>query len=509
MRRPGMSPEAIEAALLFENATRCEPPLPEAEVRRIARSIAKYEPEAPLVVSTPGDSNALRPAFPLNDLGNAARFARDHGARLKYVGAWKCWMSWDGTRWARAEYGVAEALGRETVRKMYEEASTIPHQEDRAKFLRHLADLESHRGFRAMMDLAKTQPGIPQSPTDFDADCHLFNVQNGTLDLRTIELRPHDPADFITKISPVVYDPTARSEEWERVVEAALPDPELRAYFARCVGYSLGGDLIHDALFFVYGPTGTMKSTTMGATESMMGDYARTTEFDTFLRRNDVGGTRPGLAKLPGVRMALCAEVEPRRALHVGLVKAFTGGDLVECHGKYQDPFTFRPQARLWLMANDLPRIPHEDEAMWRRLKVLPFLTQVTAYDEGLKLRLRDPVRNGAAILNWALRGRADWEARERKLDEPPQVTVAGDGYRDAMDTVSSFIDDRCECDPKAFETSSRLLEAYDRWALERRLDTTNAKALGSRLKALGYEPVSTGSARGWRGLRLLPLQPD
>lgn len=47
MRKRAMTADAIEAALLAENAARCDPPLPDADVRRIARSVGRYAPALP------------------------------------------------------------------------------------------------------------------------------------------------------------------------------------------------------------------------------------------------------------------------------------------------------------------------------------------------------------------------------------------------------------------------------------------------------------------------------
>jgi len=58
MRKRGMSREAIEAALREENRLRCDPTLPEAEVRRVAASIASYKP---------GDIDGTRHAVGVED----------------------------------------------------------------------------------------------------------------------------------------------------------------------------------------------------------------------------------------------------------------------------------------------------------------------------------------------------------------------------------------------------------------------------------------------------------
>jgi len=436
---------------------------------------------------------------PLTDLGNAERFVAQHGAGLRYCPELRAWLRWDGMRWERTDAHALDPMARETVRTLLREAFAEDDPERRAALTRHAAKSESEGRIRAVVGLATCVPGVLVARKALDVDPAILNVANGTLHLDTGELRPHRRSDLLTRLAPVAFDPEARSEEWERVLAHALPDDALRAYFARVAGYSLGGEVRHDAVFFFHGPTGSAKSTIIGAIEAMLGSYVESVEFSTFLRHRDVGGTQPGLAKLPGARVAVCNEVEPGRAFNVGLLKAFSAGDTVTCHAKYEAPFTFRPLARLWLVANDRPEAPHTDGAVWRRLRVIPFEQPVEKPDEGLKGRLRDPSQHGAAILAWAMRGRAEWIASGRSLDPPESVVAAGREYRASQNPLGDFVETLCTLSPNAWASTPTLRAAVERFSGTKLAD----RALADALKALGCEAKMRHGVRGWLGIEL------
>jgi putative DNA primase/helicase len=72
----------------------------------------------------------------------------------------------------------------------------------------------------AMLDLARSEPGVPVLPDSLDRDPWLFNCPNGTLDLRTGELRQHQRDDLITKLCPTEYHPDAACPHWLSFLDA-------------------------------------------------------------------------------------------------------------------------------------------------------------------------------------------------------------------------------------------------------------------------------------------------
>src|SRR5262245_28874286 len=150
----------------------------------------------------------------LTDLGNAHRLVARHGQDLQYVPHWGKWLVWDETRWAVDETGELEQLAKETVLALIGEATNISDHDKSDKFFKYALRSQSAPRIKAMIELAKTEPGIPVVPEQLDADPWLLNVHNGTLDLQTGVLHPHRREDRLTKMAPVDYDPQAACPIW-------------------------------------------------------------------------------------------------------------------------------------------------------------------------------------------------------------------------------------------------------------------------------------------------------
>ena len=188
------------------------------------------------------------------DLGNAARFARQHQANVRYCYDWKQWLLWDGQRWKRDTTGAVLRLARETVRSIYQEAASAADEAERKALARWAMQSEAERRITAMLHLAESEPGIPIEAEDLDRDPWLLNVENGTLDLRTGTLRPHRREDLLTRLAPVVYDPCATCPRWlaflERILNGNAP---LLRFLQQAIGYSLTGDTREQVLFLLHG----------------------------------------------------------------------------------------------------------------------------------------------------------------------------------------------------------------------------------------------------------------
>src|SRR5918997_4352463 len=200
MRRRGMDEEEMFAALSVANERRCEPPLEAGEIREMAGSVADlYEPVAEVVpISVNGHGSALPPArFNLTDLGNAERFVYRHGGDVRFCYPWGKWLFWTGKRWERDESGRVFKLAKDTVRGIYGEAAATEDEDRRKALAKHASGSESEAKIRAMLELAKSE--VPVSPDDLDAAPWLLNAPNGTVDLRSGELREHRREGLITK----------------------------------------------------------------------------------------------------------------------------------------------------------------------------------------------------------------------------------------------------------------------------------------------------------------------
>ena len=439
----------------------------------------------------------------LTDFGNAERLVADHGSDLRYCPGLG-WLAWDGGRWRPDTDGETVRRAKCTVRAMYAEGAEIDDEQERKRLIAWAASSESEARLRAAVKLAETEHEIIVHPDALDADPWLFNAANGTIDLQTGDLREHRRQDLLTKITTVVYDPDARHELWEGFLDRiTASDGDLMAFYGRAVGYSLTGHTSEEVLFFAHGPTATGKSSKLEAIRGVLGDYAATADFETFLKRHGDAGIRNDVARLAGARLVISVEVDDGKALAEGLLKLLTGGDTVAARFLYRETFEFRPVFKLWLAANDRPRVNADDAAMWRRILQLPFVNVIpeAERDERVKLALRNDPAVQTAILAWAVRGCLEWQ--QRGLDVPDVVRDYTAAYRAEQDPLRDWLADCTKVDPAAWTTTAALRENYEQWCQSNGEKPVTAKKLGTLLDARGYPYEKSGGTRGRRGIRV------
>lgn len=332
----------------------------------------------------------------LSDLGNARRLVRGHGHLLRFVKA-AGWLAWDGRRWRMDDTGGAERLAKRVPGMLWRELETARRAGD-AELAKRIAawalKSESAHCTAAMLEQARSERGLVARLSDFDRNPWLLNVTNGTLDLRTLTLRPHRREDLLTRLAPVAWDPTAEAPTWRAFLERVLPDPEVRGYVQRSSGYGLTGDTTEQVFDFWYGMGANGKSTAIETRRAAMGDYACSTPFDTFLVRQG-DGPRNDIAALKGARFVTASEPPSGARLDEGVMKQLTGEDEVTARFLHKEFFSYSPQFKVVLVANNKPRIRGTDDGMWRRvrLRAMPKRSQRTAK----RARLRRAIHGSAS----------------------------------------------------------------------------------------------------------------
>jgi len=208
-------------------------------------------------------------------------------------------------------------------------------------------------------------------------------------------------------------------------------------------------------------------------------------------------------------------EVDEGKQLAEALVKMITGRDTVTARKLYQESFEFKPAFTLVLVANHAPKVDPDDDAMWRRIHVIPMVCQVPTHmrDPQVKAHLTNPATAGSAIFQWLLKGCLGWQSEGLKI--PEVVQKATDEYRDSQDSFSDFISNRCVLEPDAWVSSEELHEEYDAWSSARgdgwlNGDNLSDQAFAKKLKRFGlFSQKGTGGVRGWRGIRLDQQKPS
>ena len=420
------------------------------------------------------------------DVGNAARLVRRHRQDIRYCPAWNSWLLWNGMRWQRDDRGLIIELAKKTVISIYVEAALADNPSQRRLLADHAKQSEGLARISAMKKLAESDQSIVVMPEELDSDPWLLNLENGTLDLRSEELRPHQREDLITKLAPVKYDPDAHCPLFMKFLARIFNDNQgIIEYLQRCIGYCLTGDTSEQKLFMLIGDGANGKSTFLVTIQWMLGDYSQQTPSDLFAVKHDHGPSN-AVARLESVRLAISTELEPGKALAESQIKQLTGGDRMVARMLYQEYFEFTPQCKFLIAANHLPTVRGSDEGIWRRIVIIPFNTVIPEgeRDKDLPAKLRQEL---SGILIWAVKGCVAWQGK-RDLVPSPEVVTATNSYRAEMDVVRGFVEEACKPQEGAAINATHLYESFRRWCSEGELEPVSQRELGSRLERMGFK---------------------
>lgn len=406
---------------------------------------------------------------------------------------------YDGRRWDQGN-GEARALVAQAVvgaaREMIRVAAEVKESRRRDELLRlgHRV-LSSSTQVAGVVDFVELHPDVLVTADKLNADPFKFNVQNGTLDLTTGVLRPHDHRDRITRVAGAPFDPDARGPRWEQFLSEALGDPALVAAVARCFGgCALPGIVRDHVLPIVHGPGGAGKGTFVETIAAAMGDYAIAAEPELLMATRGGGAHPTGQMDLLGARLAFVSETDDGRRMAAATMKRLTGGDTIRARKMRQDFVQFKPSHLLVLVTNHLPTMPAgDDPAVWRRVRVVPFTRVPASPDKRLPEQLRAEL---PGILAWLVAGLRDYTAHGDDAAWPDAVTTATSAYRGRSDVLGSFLAEATttEVSETATITTGALYNAWKVW-LEANAPDVRPGRTGdfvARLKDRGENVVSS-----------------
>jgi putative DNA primase/helicase len=464
-------------------------------------------------------------ALPLSDYTNALRFVREHGQHLRYCYPWNTWLVWQGTHWQRDTSGEVMRRAKQTVTRLARDIEHLSDDKAIDALMTHIKSSLSTAKLEALVKNAQSEPGMQVQPEDLDQHPWLLNCTNGTLDLTTGELKPHLQADMLTKCLPTPYDSEATCPTWETFLWRIMggsqgeDDPDtmsalevenrqmaderaraLIAYLQRTAGYTLTGSTREQCMFLCHGPTKTGKSTYLATLRRLLGAYGKQTDMQTFMHK-DRPEVRNDLADLAGARYVYAVESQEGKRLAEGLVKQMTGGvDGMKARFLYEELFEFKPQFKAYLGTNHLPIIKDSDDAIWERIRRIPFIVQIPKADRNKALE-ETLAGELPGILAWAVRGCLAWRDLN-DLQEPDQVVDATNEYRCEMDDIGRFLAEVCIVgDTETYKTQAQtLLKAYQIWGGNA---TLSGKAFAKLLTEKGYESKRFTSGMFWLGIGL------
>ncbi len=420
----------------------------------------------------------------------ALAFTRRYHRDWRYVAAWGRWLVWDGHRWRTEDTLAATDLTRGVCRHAAVHA-------DNPKIAAKLATSGTVGGVER---LARADRRHAATTAEWDADPWLLNTPGGVVDLKTGRQRPHDRADRMTKITTAT--PNGVCPIWRQfLAEVTGGDADLQAYLQRMAGYTLTGSTQEHALFFLYGTGANGKSVFVNTLATILGDYAANAPMDTFMEtRTDRHPT--DMAGLRGARFVAAIETEQGRRWAESKVKNLTGGDKISARFMRQDFFEFFPQFKLVVAGNHKPAIRNIDEAMKRRLHLIPFTITVPP-ERRDKLLQQKLLGERDGILAWAVQGCLNWQ-RLGRLDPPQQVLEATEEYFEAEDALGRWLDERCVREANAKSLSAELFNDWKQWADAAGEFIGSQKRFSDLLITRGVEKWRNPCGlRGFRGIGL------
>ena len=236
---------------------------------------------------------------------------------------------------------------------------------------------------------------------------------------------------------------------------------------------------------------------------SLLGDYGQQVQTETLMIRKQQG-VNNDIACLRGARFLSAVETESDHKLAEATVKQLTGGDKVRARFLFQESFEFLPQFKIWLAANHKPQIRGNEEAIWRRIKLIPFNVTIPKAERNPKLdvELRAEL---PGILAWAVEGCLRWQTEG--LGEPDAVTKATAAYRDEMDVLSEFLADCCVLGDSYQATMPELYNRYETWCISTGEQKQPNKWLRERLLERGITQGRDRSRRFYQGIGI--VRPD
>jgi putative DNA primase/helicase len=424
------------------------------------------------------------------------------------------WHFWDGKRFQHddGEVYVREAAKRailaQRLRLEQRQADGLLTNGEVEAWQKWLKRSQNDGLLKSMLSVSRTDPRVVAYVRELDAHPNELNTQSGILDLDTFELRDHDPAALHTKVTRAGYDPNAVAPFWSQTIEKALPGPDVRRYVQKFFGQACRGSY-SEHMLVAHGQTGSnLKSTIFGAVEDVLGDYAARASSD-LLVDSTTGSARSdtAIAATRGVRYLLASETAEGVPFNDTLIKMMTGEHEITAKYMRQDYFTFSNQSAVALITNHRPRVQSSDEAIWRRLVLVPF-EYVVPTEERLdpkeaQARLRAE-RDG--ILLWLIEGLRLW--RNEGLREPPEaISDATASYRRESDPMSDWIDECVTFEDGAHERVTLVRSAY-----ETHCQTSGRQPLGphrfnATLERRGAKRadkrVEGVVSKSWIGLRL------
>jgi putative DNA primase/helicase len=446
----------------------------------------------------------------LSDTGNGRRLVDTFGSAIRYTPGLG-WFHWSNRYWKPdAENLEIQELAKRISPIIASEVVNYEDPDKQGEVVKWATQSKSNSRLKSAIENSNSDPRIIVPVDNWDSDENLLGVMNGVIDLKTGELLKGRPDLYITRRAPVAYNPGIKNVRWEQFLDFATGgDKEYQDWLQRAAGYSLTGSNKYDIMFLVYGPPGSGKNTFVEALVKCLGTQQYAWPLDSsILAANDGQSSSTDLyhwAELRGRRMVWVDELPDSERLKENSIKKLTGSSSISARSPGEKPFTFESQAKLWISTNHRPIIT--DDAMWRRIRPIPFNKVPDNPDPDLKEYIFDPEGALPAVLSWAVEGAIKMlgSGSRDALGWCSRVTEAADIYRKNEDRIGIFLDEETNEIGGAQVQIKSLYTLYRMWSDERGERPMTQIAFQRKLSDRNLDVVGTGAKAVIKGYALAP----
>lgn len=478
------------------------------------------------------------------DAGNVVLLSQITNGNLRYIPENSTWLHWNGEKWVKDGYGVnAQDCALKVAEHYFAKARVLREQTNdqllnspEIKQITKSAETvekwgtqcRNKRAIDAMLNLAKADERFTLPLDKLDRDQFLLGVANGVVDLHTGTLCPASRDEYVTRQSPVHFNPQSKAPRWRQFIAeiTAIPDPKsesgykprpaLAGYLQRALGYCLTGSTEEHKLFIAIGSGANGKNVLLDTVQRIFGSYCQTIPPEALMANKlgvDAERPSPTTAMLAGARLAISSESKEGHRLDVALIKSHTGGGYMTARRMRENTFRFEIMHKLWLMTNNKPLLDHIDDAVRGRLHLIPFDMKWNrpghpdpdpTLPEGDKNLMEKLKQESEGILAWLVEGAVAY--LKEGLEPPPEVTRMTQAYLKENDPLARWLNECTEkCEPKQGMLAKALYENFTTWFEEEWSGNgtrLSQKAFSSSLQQRGVENQRLNDGQHY-GLRM------
>lgn len=433
----------------------------------------------------------------------AEQFKDEFKSEIRYCTDTGQWLAFDGIAWKETinDIELRKRLGVSTNNYYNKHLPRCADEKQEVKFQKFINKSLKTNTARQILAHAQIFEEIQIAKKDFDNHPTLLAVQNGTVDLKTGELNPSDPSDYITRVAATKYDKSKDCPKFKKFIyQISGGSKELENYILSILSYCMTGLSWEQEVYFFHGLGANGKTLLLEIIRSILGNDLVVNARSSLLLKK--GPSKDSdIARLKGARLVTCFEIGEDDTIDDALLKRLSGGDQVTGRALYKNPSEFKNTSKIIAATNVLPDFEGTDYGIERRLKVIPFVNKVEG-DQVNKQFLDELKIEKEGILALLV------ENAKKYFDQggitiPSEVDKATKAYLASGNSMKCFYADCCDktTDRSKENTLNVTYNMYVKYCQNNSLKICSPNSFTKRLMLMGHQQRKSGSHRYWIGL--------